>query len=59
MTQKDKLILVKQLRQETGCGLIDGKRCLNSVEWNYEEAKRLIEANWLFYSPFKPMRDKR
>lgn len=39
LTDEDKLCLVKKLREETGLGMMDCKRALNSSNWKIDGAK--------------------
>jgi hypothetical protein len=39
LTDDEKLLVVKKLREDTGWGIMDCKRALNQSKWNYDNAK--------------------
>jgi ribosomal protein L7/L12 len=39
LTDDEKLLVVKKLREETEWGMMDCKRALNESKWNYDIAK--------------------
>lgn len=45
LSQDEQKELCKQLRIETGYGLMDCKKALNENSWNYEKSKNWIKQN--------------
>jgi ribosomal protein L7/L12 len=39
LTDDEKLLVVKKLREDTGWGMMDCKRALNESKWNYDNTK--------------------
>jgi hypothetical protein len=39
LTDDEKLLVVKKLREDTGWGMMDCKSALNESKWNYDNAK--------------------